>query len=804
MDPILSLVVIAAVPFCVSFVLYLFYSSKGKDRFSYYKKQITIGIIFGIIAICGTEFGVPLNGAIMNARDAAPLCAALVFGAPAGIIAGLIGGIERWFAVYWGAGYYTRLACSLSTFFTGVIGAACRKRLFDDHMPEWSHALAIGVVCEVIHMLMIFVTNINDLKTAFSYVEACSLPMITVNAIAVAFTVYIIQATDEDIRQHRENHIRSISRQFQKLLIWVVTLGFFCSALFGYFLQGRLSQTETRDLLYLNIQDVVSDLRSQCDDALLDINRIVIKEYEEFPEIDLAEMKARFNVAEIDVIDENGIIIASSEEENIGFDMNSGKQSQEFLCLLHGESEYVQSLQATAKDPDKFRKYSGMVYGNGFLQVAYDEEQFISDMNDRLASIVSFRHIGETGNMLVIDPEGNIISDSINDNNEVHYDVKLDPNGTEEDTVYTAVINGKKYYYMFTIEEGYEIYAVLPVEEADFSKKLTSYVNQSMEIVIFGALFAAIYYVIKTLIVDNIRKINRSLNDITEGKLDTVVDIRTNKEFTSLSDGINAMVGSLKQLIAEANSRIDNELRYAKEIQSSALPSTFPAYPDHDEFDIYALMDPAREVGGDFYDLYLLKDKILVFLVADVAGKGIPASLFMMRAKTILKTYAENEVTVADIFTNANYQLCEGNDTSMFVTAWMGFLDLETGDLYYANAGHNRPLLRRKDGSFEYLQGPAGFILAGMEGIVYKEQHLKLEPGDELFLYTDGVVEATNVDKELYGDQRLLDCLNANLGQDAMNICRNVKQDVDAFYEGAEQFDDITELSMQFKKYRQK
>ncbi|MBR4461609.1 MAG: SpoIIE family protein phosphatase [Erysipelotrichaceae bacterium] len=802
MDPILSLIVIAAVPFCVSFVLFMFYSSKEEDRFSYNAKQLTIGIIFGIIAICGTEFGVSLNGAVMNARDAAPLCAALIFGAPAGIIAGLIGGIERWFAVYWGAGYYTRLACSISTILSGIIGALCRKRLYDDHMPEWLHALAIGVVCEVIHMLMIFVTNIDDLKTAFSYVEACALPMIAVNAIAVAFTVYIIQTTDEDIKQQRQRHMKSISHQLQKILVLVMTLGFLCTALFGYFIQSRLSQKEIKDLLFLNIQDVVSDLRRQCDAALLDINQLVVNEYEEFPGINLSEMKERFNVTEIDVVDENGIIIASSEEENIGFDMSSGRQSAEFLCLLDGETEYVQSLQAQAKDSSIYRKYSGIASGNGFIQVAYDKEQFISDMNNRLASIVNFRHIGETGNMLVIDPEGKIISDSINDNNEIHYDVKLDPNGTQENTVYIATINNQKYYYMYTLEEGYKIYGVVPVEEAEFSKKLTSYFDQFMEIVIFGALFAAIYYVTKKLIVDNIRKVNRSLNDITEGKLDTVVDIRTNREFDSLSDGINTMVDSLKQLIAEANSRIDNELRYAKEIQTSTLPSTFPAYPDHDEFDIYALMDPAKEVGGDFYDFYLLKDKILVFLVADVAGKGIPASLFMMRAKTILKTYAENNVTVADIFTNANFQLCEGNDAGMFVTAWMGLLDLETGELYYANAGHNRPLLRRKDGSFEYLQGPAGFVLAGMEGIVYKEQKLVLEPGDELFLYTDGVVEATNTEKELYGDQRLQDCLNGNIGNDAMTICKNIKEDVDAFYEGAEQFDDITELSMQFKKYR--
>ena len=188
-------------------------------------------------------------------------------------------------------------------------------------------------------------------------------------------------------------------------------------------------------------------------------------------------------------------------------------------------------------------------------------------------------------------------------------------------------------------------------------------------------------------------------------------------------------------------------------------------------------------------------------MVADVSGKGIPASLFMMRAKTILKTYAENSVGIADIFTNVNYQLCEGNDATMFVTAWMGILDLKTGELQYVNAGHNQPLIRRKGGSFEFLQGPAGFVLAGMDGIVYKQQTLTMEPGDEIFLYTDGVVEATNAEMQLYGDERLRDCLNEHAGEDAKTLCESVRKDVNQFYDGAPQFDDITELSMKFISY---
>ena len=249
--------------------------------------------------------------------------------------------------------------------------------------------------------------------------------------------------------------------------------------------------------------------------------------------------------------------------------------------------------------------------------------------------------------------------------------------------------------------------------------------------------------------------------------------------------------------------KIVTELNLARTIQANSIPNVFPAFPDYaEQFDLYALMDPAKEVGGDFYDFYLIDDDTIAFLVADVSGKGIPGALFMMRSKSTIRSFADEGMNPAEILTEANNRLCDGNDAGMFVTAWMGFLNMKTGELTFANAGHNLPLLRRKDGRFEYMKMPAGFVLAGMKGIKYKLQSITLEPGDELFLYTDGVVEATNPHNELYGDQRLYDCLNANIGKSAENICKIVKDDVDEFYKGAEQFDDITEMSFKFTSYR--
>jgi serine phosphatase RsbU (regulator of sigma subunit) len=322
-----------------------------------------------------------------------------------------------------------------------------------------------------------------------------------------------------------------------------------------------------------------------------------------------------------------------------------------------------------------------------------------------------------------------------------------------------------------------------------------------MQTIVYGMLFVVISRSNRKQIVENIRRVNDSLEDITAGKLDTKVEVNATTEFEQLSEGVNTTVDSLKRYIAEANARIDTELEYAREIQTSALPSHFPAFPNRNEIDIYALMKPAKEVGGDFYDFYFIDEKHLAFAIADVSGKGIPAALFMMRSKTLLKTYATYGIAVADIFTNGNFQLGEENDADMFVTAWMGILNLETGELKYANAGHNRPLLRRKDGTFEYLKGPAGMVLAGVKNMVYKEQTLMLEPGDELFLYTDGVVEAKNADGEMYGDDRLNQSINRLIGKSAEETCKRIRQDVEEFYEGAPQFDDMTELMIRFRQY---
>ena len=312
----------------------------------------------------------------------------------------------------------------------------------------------------------------------------------------------------------------------------------------------------------------------------------------------------------------------------------------------------------------------------------------------------------------------------------------------------------------------------------------------------FLILFIIIYILVQKIVVSNLNKINISLDKITKGNLDETVSVNYSQEFEKLSCGINAMVDSLKKHIEEAAARIDEELAFAKAIQHSSMPAVFPPYPDRKDFDIYASMDTAKEVGGDFYDFYLTDKNKLVFLIADVSGKGIPAAMFMMKAKTLIKNYTEMGLSPEDTLSQTNAELCENNSTGMFVTAWLGHLDLETGMLSYSNAGHNPPLVSISGGKYEYIKSKPNFVLAGMEGMKYACRTLQLNPGSSILLYTDGITEAANENNELYGEERLLQTLNGGNMKNAKDICQAVKEDAFRFIGKVPQADDMTMLAL--------
>lgn len=284
------------------------------------------------------------------------------------------------------------------------------------------------------------------------------------------------------------------------------------------------------------------------------------------------------------------------------------------------------------------------------------------------------------------------------------------------------------------------------------------------------------------------------------------LNIHTGDEIENLSLAMADMERELTEYeanltrITAEKERIGVELSLATKIQASMLPHVFPPFPNRSEFDLYASMEPAREVGGDFYDFFLVDEDHLCLVIADVSGKGIPAALFMMISKTILQSVAMLGNNVSEILNRTNEALSTNNQVQMFVTVWLGMLEISTGKLTTANAGHEYPILKRADGKFEFVKDIHGFVIGGDPDSEYKEYEIQMHAGDKLFVYTDGVTEAIDAEGEMFGTERLLDALNQKGEESPKDIINQVRSSVKGFVKDAEQFDDLTMLCIEYKK----
>ncbi len=359
---------------------------------------------------------------------------------------------------------------------------------------------------------------------------------------------------------------------------------------------------------------------------------------------------------------------------------------------------------------------------------------------------------------------------------------------------------------------------VAPAEEAE--KTITELTNAMLldlddiismtEISIIVLLLLTLFIIIVVVrrvsnsISEPLVELSNELENVGIGNLDFTNKVDTGDEIQVLGESFEKMTVSLKKYInnltevTAEKERIGAELNVATGIQAGMLPSIFPAFPDRTDMDIYASMRPAKEVGGDFYDFFFADEKHVALVVADVSGKGVPAALFMVIAKTLIKNYAQLKLSPSEVFTRANDQLCEGNDGAMFVTGFMGIINLETGEFTYVNAGHNLPYIRKSNGDFEVLEAPAGFVLAGLEGIPYVQKTTKFEKGDMIYMFTDGVTEAINTSEEMFEEKRLVEVLNKNKDKSLKEILDNVNSDLDKFVGEAPQFDDITMLIFKY------
>ena len=374
---------------------------------------------------------------------------------------------------------------------------------------------------------------------------------------------------------------------------------------------------------------------------------------------------------------------------------------------------------------------------------------------------------------------------------------------------------------------GYVASAFYPIYDSEGEPVALSSVDISMEEIIsdilkfllVNSLFMIFIMVLSSIIY--YRAISRSIimpvqkleemvklfvsNQMEKGDV-LVPDIHTGDEIEELADSFSRMSVELKtyinnfETVTKEKERISTELHVATQIQADMLPRIFPPFPYRKEFDLYASMTPAKEVGGDFYDFFMVDDDHIALVIADVSGKGVPAALFMVIAKTLLKNRSQMKgSTPTEIFGDVNNQLCEGNEASLFVTVWLCIVEVSTGHCMVANAGHEHPVVKRKGGRYEVIDYKHSPALAVMEDMVFRQHDFQLEPGDTIFVYTDGVPEATNASNELFGTERMLETLNAEPEACVEEVLHNMKAGIDAFVKDAPQFDDITMLAFHYK-----
>ena len=553
-----------------------------------------------------------------------------------------------------------------------------------------------------------------------------------------------------------------------KTFAWAAALFYMVLLAFNWSALTRRADLQTKSMLDYAMLDYDATVMAAIDSMLMHTADSIVAELGEpspQPQERMDLISAQRELDEINIIAPDGRILASTDPKLVGERMTERAKAAEFMVLTNGTRHaFSQPFRQGAHNPEARRKYVGVAFpgGNGYIQVGIDE----SHVTKMFPSIMDFIFegwlLGETGFFLCADMEdGHLISNPARHRDEARVlsETGYDPDdpAVREDgkTTFRQRLFGEICDCRAAIYCGHRVIACLPPRE---------YYNART---FYASTMAFILAVVLTVFVLLFRRIDRDAD-------------------------------RLRAFYAAEEAARSKDMEIAKTIQNSALPNAMPVNP---HFRLFAAMQAAKEVGGDFYDHFPLDDTHYAFLVADVSGKGITAALYMMTAKTLIKDTLLALHDPAEALTKVNSELCRNNPANMFVTAWVGILDIETGVVTFANAGHNPPLRLARKGRGtdpDFIASRSGPVLAFMDGIAYAPREISLVPGDSLFLYTDGVTEALDPKNELYGDDRLLMALRAIESPEPESVCNIVRAAVTAFAAGAPQADDITVLSIKY------
>ena len=509
---------------------------------------------------------------------------------------------------------------------------------------------------------------------------------------------------------------------------------------FTWFLHNRLSEHDAYQLIDRTFENVESEI-IDCVNERLVIQCMAARERLEdgYPDDteSLKRLARELRVSEVSVVDEKGDIVRSSVEDYLArpgrpafnFAATDDKDANKMMGLIDGRyTEYCQNFRSNAANGN-WRKFVGVWrHDGGFFEIGCDGAALRGLSRSSIVDLFRNWRVGGKGGIVVTTVSGLVLSDYSEPNRE----------GSQ------WIMPDDSFYWKRKDIESFPTYVMVPKDSAAVQRDVLVGATATLNGAALVCVALLVAFVISSFVRQQMRK------------------------------------------------QAAKELTMAKDIQLAALPNVFPPFPGETRFDIWAAMETAKEVGGDFYDFYFTRQDHILFLVADVSGKGVPAAMFMMRAKTLIKSIAQTGKPLAQVFDEANEALCEGNSSNTFVTVWAGEIDTRTGHVTYVNAGHNFPVLLR-GGRAEFLKSRPSLVLGAMPGIRYRAGELQLEPGDAIYLYTDGIVEQPDASGELYGDARLLNLLSAR--DYPLNAAlAAVVEDVRRHAAGVEQADDCTQL----------
>ena len=534
-------------------------------------------------------------------------------------------------------------------------------------------------------------------------------------------------------------------RSLNLKLVLSVLAAFLLSMAFTWFLHSRLSERDAYKLIDSTFESVEDEITDCVDERLVRQCMAVRERLDEGYPTDLRSLQdlaREMGVTEISIADAKGDIIHASVQDYLAapgkpaFNFRTaGGKAEDMMCLVDGfATEYCQPYRSNTAN-GAWRKFVGvwMPTTGGFVEIGCDGASLRALSRASLVDLFRNWRVGGTGGIVVTTMSGLVLSD---------YEEPSREGAQWEEP-------DDSFYWKRKEIEGFPTYVMIPRDSAAVQRDVlvgaTAVLNGAA--LVFVALLVG--FVISSFVRNQI-------------KLQTA-----------------------------------KELKMATDIQLAAIPSVFPPFPDETSFDIWASMDTAKEVGGDFYDFYFTGSDRVLFLVADVSGKGVPAAMFMMRAKALIKSVAQTGKQIGQVFEEANDALCEGNSSNTFVTVWAGELNVRTGHVSYVNAGHNPPIMRL-GGKVEYLRSRPSLVLGAMAGVRYRVNELQLEPGDAIYLYTDGIVEQHNAAGELYGDDRLLKTVSGCTKR-RDGLLSTVIADVRRHAAGVEQADDCTQLVLRYR-----